>query len=345
MNAETEILVKAINGFFHVYLPKQRCFSKNTVDSYKTAFNLFLDYMLEQRNCPLYQMTLDDLNKDNLTEFVDWLVAVRQNGPGTCNQRLMAFRSFAKYLGIKDFALASVYADVCAVPVKKKATKIVDFLSEEGLKTLLIQPDTSKRLGIRNQCFMCLMYDTAARCQELLDFRLKDLSLGGNAPFVYLTGKGNKTRAVPLMKSTVGHLLNYLKIFHPDYPNHMDDHLFYTTSHGKRHPISRDTVQLFMKKYGKAAREICPDIPEQVHPHQLRHTRAIHLYRGGMPLSILSEFLGHVSEETTRIYAYADTEMKRKAIEKAAPKTISDYEAPIWDTSDDEVLRRLAGLC
>ncbi len=345
MNAETEILVKAINGFFYVYLPKQRCFSKNTVDSYKTAFNLFLDYMLEERNSPLHQMTLGDLNKGNLTGFVDWLAAIRQNSPGTCNQRLMAFRSFAKYLGIKDFSLSSVYADVCSVPVKKKAAKVVDFLSEEGLKTLLIQPDTSKRLGIRNQCFMCLMYDTAARCQELLDFRLKDLSLDGNAPFVYLTGKGNKTRAVPLMKTTVGHLLNYLKIFHPNDRDHMDDHLFYTTSHGERHPMSRDTVQLFMKRYGKAAREICPDIPEQVHPHQLRHTRAIHLYRGGMPLSILSEFLGHASEETTRIYAYADTEMKRKAIERATPKTISDNEAPIWDTSDDEVLRRLAGLC
>lgn len=345
MNAKTEILVKAINGFFCVYLPKQRCFSKNTVDSYKTAFNLFLEYMLVQRNSPLHQMTLGDFNKDNLTGFMDWLAVARKNSPGTCNQRLMAFRSFAKYLAVKDFALASVYADVCGVPVRKKATKVVDFLSEEGLKTLLIQPDTSKRVGIRNQCFMCLMYDTAARCQELLDFRLRDLSLDGNAPFVYLAGKGNKTRAVPLMKTTVRHLLNYLKIFHPDYVNHMDDYLFYTTSHGERHPMSRDTVQFFMKKYGNAAREICPAIPEQVHPHQLRHTRAIHLYRGGMPLSILSEFLGHASEETTRIYAYADTEMKRKAIEKATPKTISGNEIPIWDTSDDAVLRKLAGLC
>lgn len=344
MNAETEILVRHINGFFYIYLPKQRCFSKNTVDSYKTAFNLFLDYMLEQHNSPLHHMTLGDFNKDNLAGFVDWLAAARQNSPGTCNQRLMAFRSFAKYLGMKDFALASVYADVCCVPTKKKAAKVVDFLSEKALKTLLVQPDTSKRAGIRNQCFMCLMYDTAARCQELLDFRLRDLSLDGKAPFVYLTGKGRKTRAVPLMKMTVNHLLNYLKIFHLDYKNRMDDYLFYTTSHGERHPMSRDTVQLFMKNYGKAAREICPDIPEQVHPHQLRHTRAIHLYRGGMPLSILSEFLGHASEETTRIYAYADTEMKRKAIEKATPKTIPSNEAPLWDASDDEVLRKLAGL-
>lgn len=125
----------------------------------------------------------------------------------------------------------------------------------------------------------------------------------------------------------------------------MDDYLFYTTSHGERHPMSQDTVQLFMKNYGRSAHEICSDIPSQVHPHQLRHTRAIHLYRGGMPLSILSEFLGHALEETTRIYAYADTEMKRKAIKKATPRNISGNETPIWDTFDDEVLRKLAGLC
>lgn len=344
MNIETEILVKALNGFFYIYLPKQKCFSKNTVDSYKAAFKLFLDYMLEQNNSSLSQMSLDDFNKDNLAGFMDWLMTIRQNSPVTCNQRLMAFRSFAKYLGIRDFALTSVYANICKTPTKKTAARVVDFLSEEALKTLLMQPDTSNRTGIRNQCFMCLMYDTAARCQELLDIRLKDLFLNGNAPFVYLTGKGNKTRAVPLMKVTVNHLQRYLKLFHPDYGSRMDDYLFYTTSHGERHPMSRDTVQVFMKNYGRAAREICPDIPERVHPHQLRHTRAMHLYRGGMPLSILSEFLGHASEETTRVYAYADTEMKRKAIEKAIPKAIAFDENPIWDTSDDEILRKLAGL-
>ena len=159
MNAETEIFVRAINEFFYVYLPKQGCFSKNTIESYETAFNLFLNYMIDKHDSSLQQMTLDDLNKDNMVGLVDWLAEVRQNSPGTCNQRLMAFRSFAKYLGVKDFALASVYADMCSVPTKKKAAKIVDLLSEDGLKTLLTQPDTSKRIGSRNQCFMCLMYD------------------------------------------------------------------------------------------------------------------------------------------------------------------------------------------
>lgn len=344
MKPESETLVKSFHNFFHIYLPRQKCYSTNTIDSYKAAFNLFLDYMMEEFQLPLYKMKLEDLNRDNLVGFLDWLSTVRKSSSSTCNQRLMAFRSFAKYLGLNDFSLASIYTDVCGVPLKKASPKIVEYLSEDGLKTLLLQPDTSKRTETRNQFFMIFMYDTAARCQELLDLRVKEISLTGGSPFVYLTGKGNKTRTVPLMNATVKHLMNYLKLFHPNYPKCGDDYLFYTISHGQIHQMSRDTVALFMKKYGESAREICRDIPSRVHPHQIRHTRAIHLYRGGMPLALLSEFLGHVSVETTRIYAYADTEMKRNAIEKATSKTTEVEETPIWNTTDDEVLRKLAGL-
>lgn len=63
-----------------------------------------------------------------------------------------------------------------------------------------------------------------------------------------------------------------------------------------------------------------------------------------MPLALLSDFLGHASLETTRIYAYADTEMKRNAIEKSVASISDDVDTPIWDTSDEETLRRLAGL-
>ena len=99
-----------------------------------------------------------------------------------------------------------------------------------------------------------------------------------------------------------------------------------------------------MKKYGISAKQICPSIPDRVHPHMLRHTRAMHLYQDGVPLTLISEFLGHAQIETTRVYAYADTEMKRKAIQKAnstIPHTIPDT---IWNTDDKEMIRKLAGL-
>lgn len=86
--------------------------------------------------------------------------------------------------------------------------------------------------------------------------------------------------------------------------------------------MSIDNTEKFIKKYGSSARQENKDVPERVYPHMFRHSRAMHLYRSGMPLALLSEWLGHASIETTWIYAYADTRMKRIAIEKLPPKLI-----------------------
>lgn len=344
MKIKDELLLKALHDFFQIYLPKQKCYSENTVSSYKYALNLFIDYMKDERSVPLLGMSVDDINKDTMNGFLEWLSLNRKNSPSTCNQRLMALKSFAKYLGLNDISLTSVYAESCLVPVRKKDSKPVCFLSETALKELLKQPDTRKAKGQRNQFLMILMYDTAARCQEILDIRIRDLCTDGPSPYVYLTGKGNKVRTVPLMKTTVRHLQGYLALFHPEYQAHKDDYLFYAVTHGRKHQLSIDTVETFMKKYGESAKVNCQEVPVKVHPHQLRHTRAIHLYRNGMPLVLLGEFLGHASVETTRIYAYADTEMKRNAIEKAVPVLPEENELPIWDISDEETIRKLAGL-
>ena len=193
---------------------------------------------------------------------------------------------------------------------------------------------------------MIFMYDTAARCQEVLDLRLRDFELNTKSPYVYLHGKGSKTRTVPLMAKTVLHYQAYLDDFHLKAEQQSDDFVFYTTIHGKRNQMSPDNVEHFMGLYGERAKQVCSNVPDRVHPHQLRHTRAIHLYRGGMPLALLSEFLGHANISTTQIYAYADTEMKRLAIQKACPQISEsevDADTPIWDNNDD-VIRRLYGL-
>jgi integrase len=188
------------------------------------------------------------------------------------------------------------------------------------------------------------MYDTAARCSELLNLRVRDLRLNTRHPIVYLTGKGNKTRSVPLLTKTVEHCKRYLQMFHSDTSANGDEHLFYTIIHSVHHPMSADNAAAFMKKYGETARQVCPEVPTRVHPHQLRHTRAIHFYRDGMPLALLSEYLGHADPETTKIYAYADTEMKRAAMEKAEylRKGIP-APAPFWENNEEMILK-LSGL-
>ena len=342
MNVEDISFYRTMRNFLTDYLPRQKCYSHNTVKSYRLGLNLFIGFLGSEKNITLSKLSFSYFSAENVAEFLDWLQNTRSCSPSTRNQRLMALRSFSKYAGLQDVANLFMRMELTKVPMQKAPKKIIEFLTESALKSLLEVPDTSCRVGFRDRFFMILMYDTAARCQELLDLKLRDFILDGKNPYVYLLGKGKKIRTVPLMDKTVQHLNLYLEQFHKGSTSR-DDYLFYTVNHGEKHQMSPDNVEKFMIKYGKCAAQVCCEIPKRVHPHQLRHTRSIHLYRGGMPLALLAEFLGHVEIETTRVYAYADTEMKRKAIRKACINE-NVIETAAWDEADDVTLRKLLGL-
>jgi site-specific recombinase XerD len=298
----------------------------------------------EEKQLKLEQIDFNIMDRPLILGFLEHLEIRRNCSVTSRNQRLMALRSFFKYAGMTDCVYAALYLTVGDIPLKKGIVKTVDFLSEEALSTLLSQPDTNRRIGMRNQFFMILLYDTAARCGEILNLKVRDLRLETEHPMVYLTGKGNKMRTVPLMKRTVAHCYRYLEVFHGKVERDLDEYVFYTKNHNRRNPMSADTVAAFMKACGESARVKCHDMPNRVHPHLLRHTRAMHYYRNGMPLALLAELLGHADPETTKIYAYADTEMKRVAMEKAdAKRTVDQTPIPIWENNEEMVLK-LSGL-
>ena len=228
---------------------------------------------------------------------------------------------------------------------KQKAGKIpVEYMSEEAVQTILKQPDTSTRQGIRDQFFMVLLYDTAARVQEMLDLKVCDIR-PGKTPTATLLGKGSKVRTVPLMPETMEHFQNYLNVYHEGEGRYSTQPLFYILKHGNRNPMSDDNVRKFLKKYGDLARKICPEVPENIHPHLWRHSRSMHLYQHGMDLTLLSQWLGHANLETTLIYAYADTEQKRRAIEKSMGRKVTGgIDIPRFTVSDEDTIKRLYGL-
>lgn len=117
-----------------------------------------------------------------------------------------------------------------------------------------------------------------------------------------------------------------------------------TVIHGRQQKMSPDTVAAFFAKYGSMAKAVCQEVPEHIHPHMMRHTRAMHLYQSGMPMVLLSQYLGHAQVETTMIYAYADTEMKRAAIQKAdAVRGTKPVPDEIW-ADNEEMILKLSGL-
>ena len=142
------------------------------------------------------------------------------------------------------------------------------------------------------------------------------------------------------MNKTVAHLKEYLRRFHRDPVDGTNDPLFYSIRAEIPHMLSTDTVSVLLKHYGESARTACAEVPKRVHPHLIRHTRAMHLYRCGMPLSYIAEFLGHASMTTTEIYASASVDMLREALEKVDP----DLRGEVSSWKDEENLRKLCGL-
>ena len=186
---------------------------------------------------------------------------------------------------------------------------------------------------------------TPARIQELLDLKLKDIHLNDQTPCIYLTGKGNKTRAVPLMDKTIAHLQQYLKTFHPEGDHNNDQYLFYTRIKGLQGRMSADNVSCLLKHYAQSAHEQCSEVPLRMHVHLFRHTRAMHLYQAGIPLSYIKDFLGHVSVNTTDIYASTDTSMMKAALEKidSGQGQQTSRAVPIWQNNEEMILK-LCGL-
>ena len=324
-----------LRKYFSIYLPRQRNSSKRTIEACHMAWNLFLRFIIHNKDIKAAQINFETFTSPLLTEFLDAMEEEKKWKTSTRNHRLSCIRSFFKYAAYSEPEIYPVYADLCSIPLKKEVdnTHMVSYMSRKAVATLIACADSTERKGLRDQFFMTLMYDTAARDGEMLGLRLMDLD-EKNAT-IYLMGKGSKPRIVPVSKETIVMFDRYKAIFHFD--KNKESPMFYTMHRREKTPMSDDNVARFIKKYAIQAREKEVQVPENVHPHMLRHSRAMHLYQGGMPLSILSEFLGHTTPETTLIYAHADTEMKREAIEKASSQSVSYLgkdDLPVWNDPD-----------
>jgi site-specific recombinase XerD len=342
MKKNQDKFLKYLRQYFTVHLPHQRQCSPHTVTASRQTWNMLLDYVVNTQNTKLDKLTFENINQDVLYGFLAEMQKSRGWSKTTYNQRLSCIRSFYKYVAEAEPLLAVYRQDLSAVHLlKTPRIKPVSYLSDIAVKTLLEQPDISTRTGIRDLFFMVLMFDSAARCGELLSMKFGNFSVEGKS--IQVIGKGDKPRLIPVTDDTIEHFRRYSAKYHPMAV--AETPLFYTIHRQKQTPMSHDNVARFMREYGASAHEICPETPMKVRPHQLRHSRAMSLYRKGMPLSLLSEWLGHEDPETTLVYAYADTEMKRTAIEKASlgSKANAPPVERVWEGNED-MIQRLCGL-
>lgn len=325
--------------FLEIYMRVQLERSPATIESYRDALTVFRHYLRDQKNISLSSFEFVQCTRDLVLDFMEHLATAGKK-PGTRNQRLAALKSYLWFAADKDISLQSIALSIGRVKACRNPKKEKPILDEEALRLLFDAPSNTK-MGIRDKTIMILLYDSAARIDEILSLKKNDICLNSEAPSIHVIGKGQKERVIALTEQSCCHLQQYLSIYHPK--NGPDTELlFYIIIKGNISKMSAANVERFLKKYAQQVRDVYPNIPDCVHPHMLRRTRATGLYRDGVDLAIVSRFLGHAQLETTRIYATPSVEMMRKAIRKI-PTTFND-EQPLWTIDADEAMANLCGL-
>lgn len=332
---------KTLARFLTDYLPGQRNVSPNTIKSYRDTFKQYLIYMQENKQMKPEKITFASVTTPCVKEFLHWLESSKNVSISTRNQRLAAIHSFFRYAQTENPEILFESQKILGIPFKKKQNQTIPHLSKDQLAYLFEQPDTSTKKGRRDLALMVILYDAGARVQELIDLKVCDVRLNKPAT-ITLTGKGNKKRNVPILDKSKNILEGYMRENHLLESGRMQSPLF----HNSRYQIfTRPGITYILGKYFKLAK-ISHDkenFPDRLHPHMLRHSKALHLLESGVNLIYIRDLLGHVSVTTTEIYLRFDTELKRKALEAAYPQ-VTSQDVPEWEQNTD-MLQWLKNLC
>lgn len=325
-----EEFAKHLSRFLGIYLPHDRNVSPNTIASYRDTFVSFLTYLKDNKHIKAEKITFEILNRDNVVDYLRWLVEEQKSSISTRNNRLAAIRSFVSYLQYECVDHIDEWQRILAIRNMKKTHSVPKHFSTEGIRELLNQPNADNGGELRHLAILSLMYDSGCRVQELADITVGALQIQ-TAPFtVTIYGKGRKVRTVPLSKNVAEIVRKYMRTFKiEDLSTRSKAPLFFNHANEK---LTRAGITYILKKYADMARVKCPSgIPESVCCHQLRHSRAMHLLQSGINLVWIRDILGHTTIQTTEIYARTDSRQRREAIENASecltPKDIKgDWE-------------------
>ena len=160
---------KYISDFISRYLPNERGASINTINAYRDTFILLLNFLEEKKQVKIEKLILEKIKQETIIEFLDWVQQERNCSDSTRNSRLAAIHSFYKYLQYESLDNVHECQKILSIKFKRAKQESLNYLTIEGIKLLLKQPDITAKKGRRDLALLSLMYDTGARVQEIID--------------------------------------------------------------------------------------------------------------------------------------------------------------------------------
>jgi integrase/recombinase XerD len=296
-----------VKRFLLEHLVSERSLSRNTQRSYRDTLALFLPFVSARKKKPIDRLEVADLSRDGIRDFLDHLEQSRRCSVRTRNQRLAALHAMARFIAERSPEHIDWCSQVRSVPFKRFVRKELSYLDKPEMDALLAAPTRRTQQGMRDHALLLFLYNSGARVTEATMLRVSDLSIRANQiGSVELRGKGNKTRRCPLWPATCNELLVLIRNRSPDDP-------VFLNRLGQ--PLTRHGVHWMIRKYTKLAASSLSTLGRRsISPHTIRHTTATHLLRSGVDINTIRAWLGHVSIDTTNIYAEVDLQRKAEVL-------------------------------
>jgi integrase/recombinase XerD len=295
-----------IRRFLLEHLVGECNLARNTRLSYRDALSLLLPFVSRNLHKEIDRLTVEDLSADQVRRFLADLETGRHCSIATRNQRLAAIHALARFVGEHSPEHIAWCAQVRCVPFKRTARASIGYLDKPEMDALLAAPNRRSSQGQRDYVLMLFLYNSGARASEAAELRIQDLNLPASS--VMIVGKGGKRRDCPLWPLTIEQLIPLMGQRPPS------EHVFLNR---RGTAITRFGIHTLVERHGLKAKERTPSMKnKRVSPHTIRHSTACHLLRAGNDINTIRGWLGHVSLDTTNVYAEIDLQMKAEALSK-----------------------------
>ncbi|MGO9679551.1 MAG: tyrosine-type recombinase/integrase [Candidatus Sulfotelmatobacter sp.] len=296
-----------IRRFLLEHIVAERNLSRNTQRSYRDMLRLLLPRLAAKSRTPIDALEIEDLSADAVRSFLAAVEGEHGCAVTTRNQRLSAIHALARFIGERSPEYVAWCGEVRNVPFKRTGKNPLTYLEKAEIDALLAAPNLQSEQGRRDHALLLFLYNSGARASEAATVKIADLDgdkrLGG---VVKLYGKGGKTRLCPLWPRTMATLA-------PLTAGRAQDNHVFLNRYGD--PITRFGIHTMIERHVRRTQLLAK---KRVSPHTIRHTTATHLLRAGVDINTIRAWLGHVSIDTTNIYAEVDLEMKTKALAACA---------------------------
>lgn len=297
-----------IRRFLMEYATSERNLSPNTCASYRDMLILLLPYAAKRKGVATDALSVTDLSAELVRSFLIHLEKERKCCTATRNQRLASIHALARFIGEHSPQHIEWCSQIRMIPMKKGISASLTYLEKSEIDGLLAAPDQSSKQGQRDHAMLLFLYNSGARASEAASLQIADIDWHSRS--VRITGKGSKQRRCPLWATTLRHL-RHLAGERPAETN------LFLNCRGE--PLTRYGIHTLVERY---VMKLCASMPslqgKRISPHVIRHTTATHLLQAGVDINTIRAWLGHVSLNTTNIYAETDLATKKRALETLA---------------------------